>query len=92
MGSSSPPKMFSQATPFGQTPQTPIATQTQPLAVNSGTQTPALSGYQMQPNQPITSPMTAGTDTSGGPQDAIAQLRAKRANITSGGTRMPFFG
>jgi hypothetical protein len=92
MGMSSAPKTFAPATPFGQTPQTPIATQTQPLALNSGTQTPAMSGYQMQLNQPIGSPMTAGTDTGGGPQDAIAALRASRANMGSGGGRMPFFG
>jgi len=92
MGSSSAPaKMFSPATPFGASPQTPIATETQPLAQNTGTQTPAMSGYQMNMQTPITSPMTNGTDTGGGPQDAIAALRARRAGI-GGGTRMPFYG
>jgi hypothetical protein len=91
MGSSTAPKSFAPSTPFGQSPATPIATETQPLALNSGTQTPAMSGYQMQLNQPIASPMTAGTDTAGGPQDAIAALRARRAGMGSSGP-MPFYG
>jgi hypothetical protein len=92
MGSSVAPKSFAPSTPFGQTPPTPVTTETQPLAQNSGTMTPAMSGYQMNMQTPITSPMTAGTDTPGGPQDAIAALRARRAGMGGGGTRLPFYG
>ena len=91
MGSSAAPKMFSPATPFGQSPATPIATETQPLALNSGTSTPAMSGYQMQMNQPITSPMTQPIDGSGSTQDLLQQFKANR-RINSGGTPMPFYG
>ena len=91
MGSSVPAKTFPGTTPFGASPATPIATETQPLALNSGTMTPAMSGYQMNMQTPITSPMTAGTDTPGGPQDAIAALRSRRAGM-GGGNRLPFYG
>jgi hypothetical protein len=92
MGMSSAPKTFQPATPFGQTPQTPITTQTQPLALNSGTQTPAMSGYQMQMNTPITSPMVTPNMSGGGDgsPDAMQQLKVARPFGT--GTRMPFFG
>lgn len=90
--SSAPAKMFPAATPFGQTPPTPVTTETQPLALNSGTQTPAMSGYQMQTNQPITSPTTDGTDGNMSPSDAVAQVRARRASMGAGQRPMPFYG
>lgn len=92
MGNSSAPKSFQPATPFGQSPQTPVTTQAQPLALNSGTQTPAMSGYNLQMQTPITSPMQPGADgAAGSPQDLLAQFKANR-QITSGMTRAPFFG
>lgn len=91
MGSSVAPKNFASSTPFGASPQTPIATETQPLAQNSGTQTPAMSGYQLQMNQPITSPMTQTGDARVGAQDELAQLRARRASNGNRGP-MPFYG
>jgi hypothetical protein len=92
MGSSTAPKTFAPSTSFGASPQTPIATETQPLALNSGTQTPAMSGYQMQMNTPITSPVAQGADTGGDAQDVLAQIRARRANMGTGGRPMPFYG
>lgn len=89
MGSSVAPRAFPNSTPFGASPQTPITTQTQPLAQNSGTQTPAMSGYTMQTNTPITSPTANSGDGGGGgsPQDLLNQFKANRGNRS-----MPFYG
>jgi hypothetical protein len=92
MGSSIAPKNFAPSTPFGQTPPTPVTTETQPLAQNTGTQTPAMSGYQMNMQTPITSPMTQPTDgAAGSPQDLLKQFKQNR-QINSGGGRLPFYG
>lgn len=87
MGSSVAPKQFPNSTAFGASPASPIATETQPLAQNTGTQTPAMSGYQMQLKQPITSPMASPDAGAGSQQDMIAQMRANRGN-----RNMPFYG
>ena len=92
MGSSVAPKSFAPSTPFGQTPPTPVTTESQPLAQNSGTMTPAMSGYQMNMQTPITSPMTQPADGSGGTQDAIAALRARRAGMGGSPRALPFYG
>jgi hypothetical protein len=92
MGSSTAPKTFAPSTSFGASPQTPIATETQPLALNSGTQTPAMSGYQMQMNTPITSPTASTPSVGGDAQDVLAQLRARRASGGGSQRPMPFYG
>lgn len=86
---SSAPKSFAPATPFGASPQSPIATETKPLALNSGTQTPAMSGYNMQPMTPAT-PETTSLGGGGAMQDLLAQLRARRSGGSAG--PMPFYG
>lgn len=88
MGSSTAPKTFQSATPFGQSPASPITTETQPLAQNTGPQTPAMSGYNLQMQTPITSPMAQQGDGLGGAQDAMAQFKTRR----NGGGIMPFYG
>jgi hypothetical protein len=87
MGSSAAPKVFPSSPRFGASAQPQVVTPTQPLALNSGTQTPAASGFQMNPA--ITSPMAqTGSDATGSPQDLLAQARANRG----GGGRQPFYG
>ena len=86
MGSSVAPKSFPSSPRFGASAQPQVVTQAQPLALNSGTSTPAASGYQMNPATTTAAQPTEDFGMGGGIQDSIAQLRANR------GGRQPFFG
>lgn len=89
---STPPKAFAPVIPFGASPQTPATTQVQPLALNSGTQTPAMSGYsqtQATPATPDSSSMDMGS--GGSAQEMMNQYRTNRGGGSRGGP-MPFYG
>jgi hypothetical protein len=84
IGSTISPKTFPASPKFGASAQPQIVTQAQPLALNSGTQTPAASGYRMNPaTSPAAQPVDTGAGTS---QDFISEFRVKR------GDRQPFYG
>lgn len=91
IGSGIAPKMFGGSTPYGTSPQTPIATQTKPEQQISGAPTPSLAGYSTQAyTDPSQSPANPSLGDFGGAGD-IDQIRQRLRDMRGNGP-MPFYG